>query len=260
MRTLRGALVIAAATLLETIRNRLLIVALLFSLVLLVLSVAAASISIAERARLIVDVGLAASSGLGTLMAIALSINTLAGELKNHTAFPLLARPLPRWGFILGKYLGVLASMIIVVTIMNLGTVATVLVYGASVPGALWSCLLLNWVEMAVVIAISFAFSSLSVPTLAAAFSAGVILAGNLSSDVQSYARLLRGKGEPMGAVLERLYYVLPDLQDLSARIQAANDMSVPATFLLTGLGYGLAYAAAAILIAMWSFSRRKAI
>lgn len=260
MRTLKGVLVIAAATLLETIRNRLLIVAALFSIVLLVLSVAAASISIAERARLIVDVGLAASSGLGTLMAIALSINTLASELKNHTAFPLLARPLPRWGFILGKYLGVLASMILVVTIMTFGTVATVLMYGASVPTALWSCLLLNWAEMAVVIAISFAFSSLSVPTLAAAFSAGVVLAGNLATDVQSYAQLLQHKGQAMGIVLERVYYVLPDLQDLSARIQAANGMPVPTGFLLKGLAYGLAYAAAAILVAMWSFSRRRAI
>lgn len=260
MNTLRSSLVIGAATLLGAIRNRLVLVALVFSAVLLVLSVAAASISIAERSRLIVDVGLAASSGLGTIMAIALSIHAFAGELKSHTAFPLLARPLSRSAFILGKYLGVLASMMLVVLIMNLGTALTVTIYGGTVPNALWVCMLLNWVEMAVVVGVSFAFSSIAVPTLAAAYSAGIILAGNLATDVQSYGHSLQEKNKLMGDVLVNAYYVLPDLQDLSARIQAANDLPVPTSFVVTGVAYGTLYASAMLLIAMWSFNRRRVI
>ena len=103
MTALRGSLVIASATVLEAFRNRLFAVAILFGLVLIAMSVAAASVSISERARLIVDVGLAASSGLGTVLAVALSITSFAGELKTHPAYPILARPLPRWACILGK-------------------------------------------------------------------------------------------------------------------------------------------------------------
>ncbi|MEM6730038.1 MAG: ABC transporter permease, partial [Myxococcota bacterium] len=204
--------------------------------------------------------GLAASSGLGSLIAVALSINTFAGELKNHTAFPLLARPIPRWAFILGKYLGVVVAMIGVITIMDLATAATVALYGATIPSAFWACMWLGWVEIAVVVAVSFAFSSLAVPTLAAAYSAGVILAGNLATDVQNYAARLQRKGESGGALLDAAYYVLPDLQDLSARIQAANALPLPFETLVAGTLYGVSYAAVAMLIAMWVFSRRRAI
>lgn len=260
MKALRGSLVIASATVLEAFRNRLFAVAILFGLVLIAMSVAAASVSISERARLIVDVGLAASSGLGTVIAVALSITSFAGELKTHTAYPILARPLPRWAFILGKYLGVVIAMIGVVTIMVLTTALTVKLYGGELPSALWGCLWLNWIEMAVVVAVSFTFSALTVPTLAATYSAGVILAGNLATDVQAYADRLEAKGKGAASGLRVAYYVLPDLQDLSARIQAANNLELPWNLLMNGTAYGLAYAAAALALAMWVFSRRRTV
>lgn len=260
MSGLRGAVVIAVATLLEAFRNRLFIVAVLFGIVLVAISVAAASISFSERTRLIIDVGLSAASGLGTLIAVAMAIHTFAGELKTHTAFPLLARPLPRWAFILGKYLGVVAAMIGVVTIMGLATAMTVKLYGGEVPSALWGSLWLNWIEIMVVVAVTFAFSALAVPTLAATYSAGVLIAGNLATDVQDFGARLRAKGEPLGTFLEGAYYVLPDLQDLSGRIQAANDLELPGAYLVNGTLYGVTYAAAALVVAMWVFSRRRAV
>ncbi len=260
MTGIRGALVIAIATLLEAFRNRLFAVAILFGLVLVAMSVAAASISIAERARLIVDVGLSAASGLGTLIAVAMSINTFAGELKTHTAFPILARPLPRWAFILGKYLGVVAAMIGVVTIMGLATAVTVKLYGGEIPSAFWGSLWLGWIEIMVVVAVSFTFCSLAVPTLAATYSAGVIIAGNLATDVQDLGARLQAKGEPFGWLLQSAYYILPDLQDLSGRIQAANNLELPVAYLWNGTLYGVSYAGVAVVIAMWVFTRRRAV
>lgn len=260
MSSLRGALVLAYSTLVEALRNRLFIVAILFGVVLVGMSVAAASVSIAERSRLIVDVGLAATSVLGSLIAVILSINTFASELKSHTAYPILARPIPRWGFILGKYLGVVSAMILIVSVMTVVTALTVKLYGGQVPTALWGNLWLAWIEMALICAIAFAFSSLAVPALAASYSAGLIVAGNLSNDIQRFAERLVADGKPLGQFVRAAYYAMPDLQALSARLQAANDLPLPATYLLDGTLYGLAYAFGALCIAMWTFSARRMI
>jgi ABC-type transport system involved in multi-copper enzyme maturation permease subunit len=260
MRHLRSAAVIGSTTVLEAVRNRLLLVAVLFGVVLIGVSVAAASVSISERARLIIDVGMAAASGLGSLIAVALTVTSFAGEIDKHTAYPVLARPLPRWVFILGKYLGVLATMIMVVTIMVVATATTVWLYGAPVPGALWTGLALAVFELALVVAVALMFSTLSVPSLAAAYAVGLVVAGNLANDMQQIAQKQLSEGKLTGHLLELAYYVVPDLSTLSVRLQAANNLPVSPGFLGAGALYATLYAATALVIAMLVFSRRRAI
>ena len=67
--SIKASGVIAFSTFIEAIRNRLLYIALFFVILLIGLSVAAASVSIWERGRLIIDVGLAAAIGIGSIIA-----------------------------------------------------------------------------------------------------------------------------------------------------------------------------------------------
>lgn len=256
----RATLAIAVATFLEAVRNRLLLVALVFVLVLVGLSVAAASVAVGEQARLIVDVGLAAASGLGSLMTIALGVASFGAELTRHTAFPVLARPIPRWCFVVGKHFGIAGTMVLITTVMILATAGVVVAYGEAVPRAIWSCLALNAFELALVAAVTVLFTTFAVPVLAATYSAGVVIAGNLATDVARFAAKLEADGKGGAELIRGAYYVLPDLQNLSARIQAANDLSLPPRFVLHGALYASAYTACALLLACWIFTRRKAI
>lgn len=257
---LTGTAIVAVSTLLEAVRKRLLMVSVVFSVVLVGLSVAAASVSIGEKGRLIIDVGLAAASGLGSAIALALAISSFAGEIRSRTAYPVLARPVQRWVFVLGKYLGNVAAMVLVVTIMLLATATIVWLYGGHVGEAFWSSLWLTWMEMALVVSIALLFSTMASPTLAATYSVGIVLAGNLAGDILAIADRMQDKGKALGSVLRYAYYVVPDLQELSLRTQAANDLPAPSRFLLYGTLYALAYAACAVVIAMWIFSRRRAV
>ncbi|MBI5511315.1 MAG: ABC transporter permease [Deltaproteobacteria bacterium] len=255
-----GTAVVAAATLLEAVRNRILMIGLLFAVVLLGLSVAAASVSFGEESRLIIDVGLAASSVFGAAIAISLSIASFAGELRRHTAYPILARPIPRFAFVLGKYLGVVVTVVIVVAVMVAATATIVTVYDAAPPSAFWASLVLTAVEVQLVVAVATLFSALTSPALAAAFSVGLVLAGNLAGDIQLFALRLSNKGVALGYWLQGLYYLLPDLQRLSARTQAANHLEVAANELVLNAAYGLGYGVAALVLACWLFDRRRVI
>ncbi len=257
---LRAALVVAWATTIEALRNKLLLIGLAFGIVLVGLSVTAAAVAVGERARLIVDIGLAAASVIGSAMTIALTVVSFAGEISKHTAFPVLARPIPRWSFILGKYLGVVAAMSAVVSVMIIATAMTTWLYGDPVPIALWLQWPLALVEVAVIAAIALMFSTMAVPALAAAYAAGIIVAGDLADDVMRFANNQIADGEATGYALKIAYTVLPDLQNLSVRAQAANSLPVPAAFVGYGISYGVAYAAVILVIAMVVFTRRRAI
>ncbi len=260
MQTLRGTAALAYTTWLEAVRSRLLLVGLLFALVLVAISVAAASVSFGERSRLIVDVGLAAASALGSLVTIALAVTSFAGELDKRTAYTLLARPIPRAAFVLGKYLGVVAAAELLVLIMVIATAITVWLFGDPVPAAFWAAWWLTAIEIALVAAVAELFASLAVPVLAAAYAVGVFLAGNLAADILAMAARLERDGSLLVPLLRALYRVFPDLQQLSLRTQAANDLPVPWDYLATGTAYGLAYVAAALALCVVTFDRRRSI
>lgn len=260
MSALRAAAVVGASTLVETLRSRLLLVSLVFALVLVALSVAAASVSFAEQSRLIVDVGLAAASGIGSLITISLTVITFANEIDKRTAYSVLARPIPRWAFVLGKYLGVVAAMEMVVALMTGATASLVWLYGDPVPAALWGSAWLTFIEITVVAGVSLFFSTMTVPVLAATYSVCVLMVGNLAGDILSLALRLEADGRILGLVLHYCYFIPPDLEKLSLRTHAANNLAVPFDHLATGTLYGLLYAAAALVLAMWVFSKRKTI
>lgn len=257
---LRAALVVGIGTLVGAIRSRLLLIGFFFALILVGLSVAAASVSFAEQSRLIIDIGLAAASGFGSLIALSLAIISFANELDKRTAYPVLARPIPRWAFVLGKYLGVVAAMEVVIVLMVLATAAVVWLYGDSVPAAMWGSLWLTCIEIPVVVAIATLFSTMAVPVLAATYSVCVLLVGNLANDILRVALRLEEEGNVLGTLLHWLYFIPPDLEKLSLRNQAANNLPVPTEYLVTGTLYGLLYAAAAVVLAMWIFTRRRSV
>ena len=260
-RNLRAVAVVASTTLREALRNRILIVSLAFAIGVVALSVAAAAVSIGDRGRLIIDVGLAAASALGSIIAIALGVVSFGRELERHTAYPVLARPLPRWAFVLGKYAGVLATVSIVVTLMIAATVLTVWLNASKVPGAVWSSLVLAWLEVGVVASVALFFSSFSGPVLASTFAAGVVLAGNFVGALRSLADKLDAQGADGAALLLRVvHHLLPDVELLSVRSQAANALPVPGGFLGWALVYSVVYSGAVLALAMVVFERRRAV
>jgi Cu-processing system permease protein len=195
---------------------------------------------------------------VGSGIALSLAIASFAGELSRRTAYSVLARPIPRWAFVLGKHLGVAVTVDLLVMLMALATVLILWTYGARVPTAFWGSVWLSLIEMQLVVAIATLFSAFTTPVLAAAFTVGLVLAGNLAGDIARFATRLEAKGQAGADVLRALYYLLPDLGKLSLRTQAANSLPMDPSYLVYGTTYGLSYAAAALVLACLVFSRRR--
>jgi ABC-type transport system involved in multi-copper enzyme maturation permease subunit len=100
--------VVARNTSREVLRQRLLPFTMLFAMVLMVgLSRLRELTFGASELRFIVDVGFGAIDLFGSVLTIALTAQLFFNELEHRTLFTLLAKPVSRGEFLLGKFFGV---------------------------------------------------------------------------------------------------------------------------------------------------------
>jgi hypothetical protein len=108
---------IAMNTYREAVRGRVLHALLALALATTVYSLVVATLSLRQEARVVADLGAASMSLYAVLVAIVLGATSLHREIEYKTVFPILARPLRRHEYLLGKYLGTITTLAIFVAI-----------------------------------------------------------------------------------------------------------------------------------------------
>jgi len=101
----------------EAVRARVLYGLLAIALAACGYSVIVASLSLDQQARVVSDVGSASISLCAVLVAIVLGATALYRELELKTIFPILARPIHRHEYLVGKYFGILLTLFVFVAI-----------------------------------------------------------------------------------------------------------------------------------------------
>jgi hypothetical protein len=110
-------LAIAMNTYREAVRARVLLGLLAFAVGASLYSLVIASMSVRQEARIVADLGSASISLLSVLTAIILGATSLYRELELKTVFPILTRRLRRHEYVVGKYLGIVATLLAFVAI-----------------------------------------------------------------------------------------------------------------------------------------------
>jgi len=108
---LSRVLVITLNTYREAVRARILIGVFALALATCAYAMVVASLSLHNEVRVVADLGAAALSLYGVLVAIVLGSTSLYRELEHKTVFPILSRPIRRWEYLIGKYLGTMLTV-----------------------------------------------------------------------------------------------------------------------------------------------------
>lgn len=246
---------VAHNTLREAVRSRVLHTLLFFAVALIGTGVLLATLSYVERARILQDVGLAAVRGFSILIAIFVGIGLVQREVERRTIFTILSKPIGRSEFLLGKYLGLLLTLLLQIAIMGACFAAVSLLAGAPLGAAHAAAFTLIAAETAVVLAIALLFSSFTSSVLAASFTGGIWLIGHLSRDLRSLGA--QSGQEGVRGVTELLYRVLPDLEAFDLTLQAAHQLPLAPSDVILPLAYGLAYVTLSLALAALVFARR---
>lgn len=105
---------IAKNTFFESIRQPIMLVILVAAMVLIVLSNPLSAFTMDENQRMLIDIGLATVFLAGAVLAAFIATNVLGREIENRTALTVISKPVNRPIFVIGKFLGVTAAMIVV--------------------------------------------------------------------------------------------------------------------------------------------------
>lgn len=246
---------IALNTFREAVRDRILYAILIFALVMLAGSTILVTISVGGEVKIIKDLGLACISIFGTLIAIFLGIGLVSKEIERRTLYTIITKPIHRYQFILGKYLGLVLTLLVNVAVMALGLLGLAYLWEGVSSLRLFLAVLFIFLELMLVTALALLFSAFSSPTLSAIFTLSLFVAGHLSGDLRLFAARFGGAVTKLSA--ETLYFLLPNLSRLNFKDQAVHGFGVDGGSMGLSFLYAMFYIAALVLAAMAIFERR---
>ncbi|UCE86443.1 MAG: ABC transporter permease subunit [Deltaproteobacteria bacterium] len=254
-----GALIriytLAGNTLREVIRNRILYVLLCFAIVLIATGVVLSALSYVEQERILQDVGLGSIRLFGTVIAIFLGVGVLHKEVDRRTIYTILSKPISRSEFVLGKYLGLTATIWLQLLIMSAAFALISWLAHAPLGTGHAAALLLSGLEMSLMVAVATLFSAFTTPMLASFFTAGIWVVGHLTRDLRQLA-----SHSDVSAVRELAVWIhrlLPDLESFNVSIQAVHGLPIEGSEVTLPIAYGIGYASLVLILAIVLFERR---
>lgn len=246
---------IATNTVREAIRSKLLYVLLGFAILVILSGIVVGSLSYVESARILQDVGLAAIRLSGVAIAIFVGVSLIHAEVDRRTVYTILAKPISRAEFLLGKFFGLVMTTWLQVTVLVVFFAMVSLLTGAPITLTHGAAILLICVELMLMVAIATFFSAFTTPMLASFFSVGVWVVGCLTRNLRDLGAVSDVESVRLTTVW--LHRVLPDLASFNLSIEAAHGLPISAFDVWLPLVYGVGYAAIVLLGAMAIFERR---
>ncbi|MCP4809929.1 MAG: ABC transporter permease subunit [Proteobacteria bacterium] len=246
---------IAHNTFRETIRDRILTALLFFGVLVLLTSVAMEEVTIGDADHVVRSVALGAIRVFGSIIAMFLGIGLVYKELERKTIYTIASKPIPRWIFVVGKYLGLMAVVSVMVLLMAL-VYMVVMTLQQGFPGfGIAPAIFLLLIELALLTAWAILFSTYSSPTVASLFTMAIFVIGHMADDIWIYG--MQADSESVQQLAGAVYWVLPNFSVFNVFDQAVHSLPIEGTRVLWSTLYGLGYSAAVLAAGSWIFQRR---
>ena len=253
----------------ESVRDRVLYSIVAFAVLLVTASLLLGEITAGQDLKIIKDLGLATIELAGILMAVFIGIGLVAREIDRRSIYSLLAKPLPRWEFIVGKYIGLVLTILVNIALMTIAFYAVLAWIGWLSPEhvrksweapaldpALLLAIALIAAELALLTAIALFFSTFSSSALMSLiFTLGLWVAGVLSQDLRHFGDFVVSPAVP---VVQAIGWVVPAFSAFDIKAAVVHGHGAGAGLVVWRLAYGAIYSAATLGAAIVIFSRRE--
>jgi Cu-processing system permease protein len=265
---MRAVRLVAFAVYRESVRDRVPLTIAGFGVLLVCASYLISQMTAGQDVKIIKDLGLAALNVLGLLIAVFIGIGLVAKEVERRSVYSLLAKPVTREQFLLGKYLGLVMTLVVNLSAMVAAYYGVLWVHDmAATDGqrAVWPApaldprLLIAVVlilgELMLVTALALFFSTFSSPLLSMALTLALWVAGHFNADLRQFEQVV---DSPVAASLARAaYYLLPNLAPFNVKAEVVHGVPVSGMHVGLTLAYAAVYTSALLVAASAVFRRR---
>jgi len=265
---MRSILHVATHVFRDSVRDKVLYSIVAFAVILMVSSFLIGQLTAGQDVKIIKDLGLAAMSLFGLFIAIFIGVGLVSREIERRSIYAVLAKPIRRHEFVIGKYLGLVGTLLANLAVMAVAYYV-VLEYMRFVmppgqfkitPPVVDPKLLIGIgmiaAELALVTAVALFWSTFSSSAmLSAALTAGMWVAGQFGADLRNFDQVVKS---PVAAGIGRaLYYLLPNFAAFDVKSQVVHGVPVAGGYIAVTLLYGALYAAMLLTASVFIFSRR---
>jgi Cu-processing system permease protein len=256
---MRRAAAVALNTFREAVRDRVLYNLVFFALLMMVAAIFVGGISIGIEELVIKSLGLSAISVIGLLIAVFIGVGLVYKEMDKRTLYALLAKPVRRWEFLLGKFGGLVLTLAVNTLAMSAGLFLALLYVKHSLERTdtvLLVAVYFILLKLALVVALALLFSCYTTPLLAILYTSALYIAGLFVEEMRTFR--FATANPAMEAVLRGLSYLLPNFENFNAMAAAAHGREIPGALILQNTAYAALYTAIVLLVAAAVFSRRN--
>jgi ABC-type transport system involved in multi-copper enzyme maturation permease subunit len=248
-------LAVAANTFRETVRERVLYNLVFFAVLMTLSGLLLGQLSIRQDEKIIKDLGLAAMDLFGTLIAVFIGVGLVSKEIERRSLYPLLAKPLTRGEFFLGKFAGLVFTLFVNLALMTAGLYATLVATGRRPDPLLLAAIYPIFLGLVLVVAFAMLFSTVSSSSaLASVFTVGTVVAGRFTDVIRNMREV--APGVPSWLV-DFLYALLPNFRNFDFKDRVAYGDAVPAAVLAWVTVYAAAYVGVVLAVGLASFRSR---
>jgi ABC-type transport system involved in multi-copper enzyme maturation permease subunit len=247
---------IALNTVKEATRNKVFYNSLIFALLVIGASVLVGDLSLGLSDKITKDIGLAAILVFGLLTAILIGTSLVSKEDERRTLYTILAKPVHRYEFLFGKYLGLCLTLLVNVVVMAMFLQVVILWRRGEFSLPLTKAILLIYFELILVAAMALLFSTLSSQALSTAFTLAFYIVGHLTADLKTVGSAAQSQFSQR--LIDLCYYVLPNFNNFNIRADVVHGVHISNGHILSVVLYGALYIAAFFCLSVLSFQRKE--
>jgi ABC-type transport system involved in multi-copper enzyme maturation permease subunit len=252
---LNRVLAVASNTFRETVRERVLYNLVFFAILMTLSGLLLGQLSIRQDEKIIKDVSLAAMDLFGTLIAIFVGVGLVSKEIDKRSLFPLLAKPVTRDEFLLGKFAGLVFTLIVNVAVMAAGLYLTLLATHRRADPSLLEAVYGILLGLALTVSLALLFSVFTSAALASVCTVSLVIAGRFSDVIQQMREV--APGAP-GWLIQGLYYLVPNFRGFDLKDRVVYGDAVTRGDLAWMTAYAAVYMAVVLGVAMAAFRSRE--
>jgi len=256
---MRRAGAVALNTFREAVRDRVLYNLVFFALLMMAAAIFVGQISIGIEEMVIKSLGLSAISVIGLLIAVFTGVGLVYKEMDKRTLYALLAKPVRRWEFLLGKFGGLSLTLAVNTLAMAAGLFAALLYVKHHLERAdavLLVAIYFILLKLMLVVALALLFSCYTTPLLAILYTSALYVAGLFVEDMRTFH--LTTVNPAVAGLMRGLSYLLPNFENFNVMAAAAHGREIPSVLILQNTAYAVLYCGIVLTIAAAVFSRRN--
>jgi Cu-processing system permease protein len=249
--------VIGTNTYREVIRDRILYGIIVFALLLIGLSVVLGGLSFTEQAKISADFGFAGIQIGASILSIFVGSTLVAKEIEKQTILTLLARPITRTQFVLGKFAGLILVILTVMVGLAAVLAGLLLFLGLSINSLFFIALYGVVLEALVLVALTLMFGVISRPAMTVIFASSLFLLGHWVSSLEGLMKLKSISSDPLFLSGVKFAKIIPNLERFNWRSAPIYNIAVPFDDILNGTLYAVGWMIIFLSLTSFIFRRR---